>query len=120
MGTYRISTSHCSLDRSPAGRGSGILRHRAPGQAHTLLLVPHGLPRHSPASRSDCACPTKCAEAYRPPIGTRVEPLAPLFLPAALVLIPVVFQLTLLAIGVSLQEAADAGARQAVRALLLL
>ena len=39
-----------------------------------------------------------------------MEPLAPLFLPAALVLIPVVFQLTLLAIGVSLQEAADTGA----------
>ena len=39
-----------------------------------------------------------------------MEPLAPLFLPLALVLIPVVFQLTLLAIGVSLQEAADTGA----------
>ena len=59
---------------------------------------------------------------YQYPVltGTRVEPLAPLFLPAALVLIPVVFQLTLLAIGVSLQEAADAGARQARRSLLLL
>lgn len=52
---------------------------------------------------------------FRNPLltGTRVEPLAPLFLPAALVLIPVVFQLTLLAIGVSLQEAADTGACQA-------
>ena len=48
-----------------------------------------------------------------------MEPLAPLFLPAALVLVPVVFQLTLLAIGVSLQEAADTGASQASFVLLL-
>lgn len=60
----------------------------------------------------------KGASAYPPPTGTRVEPLAPLFLPAALVLVPVVFQLTLLAIGVSIQEAADAGACQAIQSLL--
>ncbi|KAK9845864.1 hypothetical protein WJX81_004564 [Elliptochloris bilobata] len=41
--------------------------------------------------------------------GTRLEALAPLFLPGALVLIPVAFQLVLLAMGVSLQDAADAG-----------
>ena len=49
-----------------------------------------------------------------------MEPLAPLFLPAALVLIPIVFQLTLLAIGVSLQEAADTGACQARFIFLLM
>ncbi len=41
--------------------------------------------------------------------GTRLAPYAPLFLPAALVFVPAAFQLALLAMGVSLQEAADAG-----------
>jgi len=41
--------------------------------------------------------------------GTRLAPYAPLFLPAALVFVPAAFQLALLALGVSLQEAADAG-----------
>jgi hypothetical protein len=41
--------------------------------------------------------------------GTRLAPFAPLFLPAALVFVPAAFQLALLALGVSLQEAADAG-----------
>jgi len=41
--------------------------------------------------------------------GTRLAPLAPLLLPAALVAIPVAFQLVLMATGVSRQEAADAG-----------
>ncbi len=41
--------------------------------------------------------------------GTRLAPLAPLLLPAALVAIPVVFQVVLVATGTSRQQAADAG-----------
>lgn len=41
--------------------------------------------------------------------GTRFAPLAPLLLPAALVAIPVVFQVVLMATGTSRQAAADAG-----------
>lgn len=41
--------------------------------------------------------------------GTRLAPLAPLMLPAALVAIPAAFQVTIMALGVSRQQAADAG-----------
>jgi hypothetical protein len=41
--------------------------------------------------------------------GTRLAPLTPLLLPAALVAIPVVFQVVLVATGTSRQQAADAG-----------
>ncbi|KAK9845896.1 hypothetical protein WJX81_005443 [Elliptochloris bilobata] len=41
--------------------------------------------------------------------GTRLAPLAPLLLPAALVAIPAAFQVTIMAMGVSRQQAADAG-----------
>ena len=42
-------------------------------------------------------------------VGTRLAPLAPLMLPAALVAIPAAFQVTIMALGVSRQQAADAG-----------